>query len=142
MISRAKINKAKEERLNKQSLLRFDKDVKPKDLSEILYLLYNRDLRDFYYENPTKVLTYSVNTNRKFGNFNSRSKEDVYRIAKYYIPKIHYGCIDTVIDIMTKDRLVDSSFCNTCKRRVYWSRVKWNNNNRIKEIIGNFNLPV
>ena len=116
------ILQSKEERLLKGSLLKFGDHIKPKDLSEIMFLLFRREYIDninlSWRNRWNKEITYNTN-GRKSGNFNSRSVEDAFRICRNYIPTITYKQVDEIINQLKTKRVIIGNFCTTCRRVVY-----------------------
>jgi hypothetical protein len=115
------ICKNKERRFS-TNLLRFDKDVKINDLTDIIYNLYSvhhsRMYDILYYQG--KLITYNVKTGKKSGNFHRRSCEDLFRISKHYFPKITYIEVYNIFKKLEKNRLILTDHCYTCGKRVGW----------------------
>lgn len=134
----------------KEAPLRFGKDVKPKDLAEIIFLLLKQDIDKYPGVYPHKERTYSALNGRLSGNYNARSIQDAYRLAIHYIPnKPSYKKIDEAIDKLSiydvSNRispLLSYSFCGTCRRYVY----RLNNLNttvdQIRERLGEYNIKI
>lgn len=103
-----------QERLSKLTTLRFDKNIKPKSLTDILYKLLHAGNRYSANTFQGKLITYNSKTNRKSGNFMGRSREDAFRLAKYYIPDIKFDRIEQCMNM-----LATSSYCRTSGKRIY-----------------------
>lgn len=135
--------KNKEKVLNKY-LLRFHNTIKPKSLSEIIYLLYKLYINEIYtiakLFNSGHNITYSVTTNKPSGNYKSRSGEDLYRLCKYYIPDINYNDIFNILNILIKHKYIKGSYCITCRRDVYSSFII--NLEDIKKVIKDLDIQV
>lgn len=103
-----------QERLSKLTTLRFAKDIKPKSLTDILYKLLH--IGDRYASDRIygKLITYNSKTNRKSGNFAGRSREDAFRLTKYYIPDIKFDRIEDCMNI-----LAGHHYCYTSGKRIY-----------------------
>lgn len=109
--------------LRSNSKLRFSDKIKPKDIAEIIYLLFKYDNGKYYdFKNyfKGKEFTYSVKTNRKSGNYRSRSMEDTFRLTRYYISKIKYQDIYNIFRQLTD--LISGDYCYICRRYVYGTR--------------------
>ena len=137
-----KQKRTKEEILNGQPLLKFNDDVKPKDLAEILQLLYwNPPLRN-YYDRSNKTKTYNTKTGREFGNFQRRSRDDAYRTSKFYIPKVNYETIDNATKKLEEQGILTGSYCPTCRKRVYACYKSAIEPKDIRETIGSLNIKI
>lgn len=104
----------KQEKLSKLTTLRFDKNIKPKSLTDILYKLLHAG--NMYTLNTFrgKLFTYNSKTNRRSGNFMGRSREDAFRLAKYYIPDIKFDRIEQCMNMLSEHH-----FCSTSGKRIY-----------------------
>lgn len=131
---------SKEERLLKGALLKFDDNNKPKDLAELIYKYFNKD----FYHPENNILTYTVSTGRKSGNFNSRSIEDLFRLCKHYIPKISYDTIEDIIKSNLDTVCLTGWHCTTCGRHVYKFRYSTTaiNVNTVRNFLKNNNIEI
>lgn len=137
MKDKEELYKRKETRLLKGSLLRFDKDVKPQDLAEIMYFLFKG-----YQHDGSRKLTYSSTTNRKSGNFNTRSIEDGFRICKYYIPDITYKQVQEVFDLLRSKEILGGWYCFTSGRIVHLFRNLTTTKSQIEILLKELNIKI
>lgn len=119
-----------QERLSKLTTLRFDKNIKPKSLTDILYKLLHAGNRYSANTFQGKLFTYNSKTNRKSGNFMGRSREDAFRLAKYYIPDIKFDRIEQCMNM-----LAISIYCYTSRKIIYNNTNARSLHARIKSII-------
>ena len=101
----------------KEFLLKFDDSIKPVDLAEIIWRLYRCKDQMHYNRNSgiRKDLTYNTVTGKKFGNFDARSLQDLYKLAKYYLPDITKEQISLAMTVKLRNCL-RGTWCCTSKR--------------------------
>lgn len=103
-----------QKRLSKLTTLRFDKNIKPESLTDILYKLLHAGNMYIHNTFRGKLITYNSKTNRKSGNFMGRSREDAFRLAKYYILDIKFDRIEACMNM-----LANHHYCSTSGKRIY-----------------------
>lgn len=98
------------EKRNWKKPVKLEKD-NPKTLSELIFRMVSGENTYFTNENGENI---SIHCERP-----KRSMEDIYRVAKYYFPKINIKDIIKVVNILVTKHLISRSFCITTNRFVH-----------------------
>lgn len=130
--------------LLKRYPIKFEDDIIPKDIFDLIGYLFERNPRDYHIKNKT----YSTFRNKLImptnGSMNGRSREDCYLLAKYYFPN-EYSFEDITRILNANSPLNNTSnvfsrwLCSVCGKIIYCTgNYRLNHNEISKQVKENY----
>ena len=116
--------------------VRFTSDKVVNDLTDIIiHSVINKE-PTFFGENPSSDSRMQCESGRR------RSSEDIYRIAKTYIPEVKLSTIRKALEELVKNHIISRSYCSTTRKMVHYPWSLGTDISKVRNVLDKLNIKV